>query len=178
MQILFVIRVIFCYNAAVIMRLMCDAYECPREGSPKHDVMATMISDVPCFPMVCVSCARASISNHHNSEVILGMGSANEGRRHYVAPPLIGLAHSQNDPCGYISLMGILNMGTTYKLVPHQETLSGIYWEVAPFFVVGWWCSFHRGNDVIVLQLTSSRLIPSSHQRLRGWPRGSVPLTT
>ena len=31
--------------------------------------------------------------------VILGMDSANERRRYYVTPPLIGRAHTQNDPC-------------------------------------------------------------------------------
>ena len=30
--------------------------------------------------------------------IILGMGSANERRRYYVTPPLIGRAHTQNDP--------------------------------------------------------------------------------
>ena len=27
------------------------------------------------------------------------MGAAHERRRYYVTPPLIGLAHTQNDPC-------------------------------------------------------------------------------
>ena len=31
--------------------------------------------------------------------IILGMGSANERRRYYVTPPLIGRAHTQNDLC-------------------------------------------------------------------------------
>ena len=30
--------------------------------------------------------------------IILGMGSANERRRYVVPPPLIGWAHTQNDP--------------------------------------------------------------------------------
>ena len=32
------------------------------------------------------------------SRIILGMVSANERRRYYVTPPLIGWAHTQNDP--------------------------------------------------------------------------------
>ena len=30
--------------------------------------------------------------------IILGVGSANERRRYYVTPSLIGRAHTQNDP--------------------------------------------------------------------------------
>ena len=33
----------------------------------------------------------------YTSEIILGMGSANERRRYYVTPSLIGRAHTQND---------------------------------------------------------------------------------
>ena len=38
--------------------------------------------------------------SHHNKTpgIILGMGSANESRRYYVTPSLIGQAHTQNDP--------------------------------------------------------------------------------
>ena len=44
-----------------------------------------------------------SISEDYNhgsmqSGIILGMGSANERRRYYVTPSLIGRAHTQNDP--------------------------------------------------------------------------------
>ena len=31
----------------------------------------------------------------------MDMGSANERRRYYAMPPLIGWAHTQNDPCHY-----------------------------------------------------------------------------
>ena len=31
--------------------------------------------------------------------IILGRGLANERRRYYATPPLIGRAHTQNDPC-------------------------------------------------------------------------------
>ena len=37
------------------------------------------------------------ISPHISSGIILGMGSANERRRYYVTPSLIGRAHTQND---------------------------------------------------------------------------------
>ena len=33
-----------------------------------------------------------------SSGIFLGMGSANERRRYYVTPPLIGRAHTQIDP--------------------------------------------------------------------------------
>ena len=35
--------------------------------------------------------------------IILGMSSANERRRYNVTPPLIGRAHTQNDPCHVIT---------------------------------------------------------------------------
>ena len=34
---------------------------------------------------------------------MLGMGSANERRRYYVTPPVIGRAHTQNDPWIYVN---------------------------------------------------------------------------
>ena len=36
---------------------------------------------------------------HKGPGIILGMSAANERRRYYVTPSLIGWAHAQNDPC-------------------------------------------------------------------------------
>ena len=41
--------------------------------------------------------------------IILGTGSANERRRYYVTPPLIGQAHTQNDPCAGCTVAGSLS---------------------------------------------------------------------
>ena len=46
--------------------------------------------------IITVFCLKKS-----HSGIILGMGSNNERRRYYITSPLIGWAHTQNDPCHY-----------------------------------------------------------------------------
>ena len=50
---------------------------------------------------------------------ILGMGSANERRRYDVTPPLIGRAHTQNDPSVlyYLSVLGVTTVLKMIKLI-------------------------------------------------------------
>ena len=42
---------------------------------------------------------RDYIPKFYRAWFILGMGSTDERRRYIVTPPLIGRAHTKNDPC-------------------------------------------------------------------------------
>ena len=55
--------------------------------------------------------------------IILGMGLANERRRYYVTPPLIGRAHTQNDPGVFHNSLWKKKLCIT-ETIPHD---CGIY---------------------------------------------------
>ena len=44
---------------------------------------------------------------YYASEIILGLGSANGRRPFYVTPSLIGIVHTQNDPCAFPTCFGV-----------------------------------------------------------------------
>ena len=54
--------------------------------------------------------------------IILGMGSANERRRYIAKPPLIGRAHTQNDPYITPNTLFILMFHACYKAVCMHTT--------------------------------------------------------
>ena len=55
------------------------------------------------------------------SGIVLAMGSANERRRYIVTLPLIGQAHTQNDPCykGQIGDYILQHTGAPFSIIPH-----------------------------------------------------------
>ena len=69
-------------------------------------------------------------TTHHNStshasyvRIILGMGSANERRRLMITPPLISLAHTQNNLWYGVSVVSILEQEkTSYNGSPMYQS--------------------------------------------------------
>ena len=61
------------------------------------------------------------------SEIILGMGSANERRHYNIMPPHIGRAHTKNDPCNYSKY-------TPHQYVPVVTKLAS--WQLSVFSAI------------------------------------------
>ena len=77
---------------------------------------------VICEPNSCawkrtiVECLWHVLLNVAKSGIMLGMGSANEGRRYNVTSSLIGWAHTQNDLCMY-TLARVYNYWYLYMYI-------------------------------------------------------------